>query len=116
MSYQIIDDILDFTSTEEELGKPVGGDLLQGNVTLPVLYALKNPALKNQLKLINSETTQEQLEPIIEEIKKTDAIEASMAVSEMYLQKAFQKLNTLPRGRARSSLAAIAKYIGKRKF
>ncbi len=41
MSYQIIDDILDFTSTEEELGKPVGGDLLQGNVTLPVLYALK---------------------------------------------------------------------------
>ena len=54
MSYQIIDDILDFTSTEEELGKPVGGDLLQGNVTLPVLYALKNPALKNQLKLINT--------------------------------------------------------------
>lgn len=116
MSYQIIDDILDFTSTEEELGKPVGGDLLQGNVTLPVLYALENPALKNQLTLINSETTQEQLEPIIEEIKKTDAIEASMAVSEMYLQKAFEKLNTLPRGRARSSLAAIAKYIGKRKF
>ncbi len=35
MSYQIIDDILDFVSTEEKLGKPAGGDLLQGNITLP---------------------------------------------------------------------------------
>ncbi len=39
MSYQIIDDILDFTGTEKELGKPAGGDLLQGNITLPVLFA-----------------------------------------------------------------------------
>lgn len=40
MSYQIIDDILDFTSTEKALGKPAGGDLLQGNITAPVFYAM----------------------------------------------------------------------------
>ncbi|BBP90345.1 hypothetical protein BsIDN1_39630 [Bacillus safensis] len=116
MSYQIIDDVLDFTSTEEELGKPVGGDLLQGNVTLPVLYALKNPTLEGQLKLINSETTEKQLKPVIESLKQTDAIDRSIRVSEMYLKKAFEQLDKLPRGRARTSLASIAKYIGKRKF
>ncbi|MEC1260527.1 heptaprenyl diphosphate synthase component II [Bacillus swezeyi] len=116
MSYQIIDDILDFTASEEELGKPVGGDLLQGNVTLPVLYALKSPELKARLKLINSETTPEQIKPVIEELKKTDAIEQSFKVSEMYLNKAFRLLETLPKNRARTALGQIAKYIGKRKF
>src|SRR5690625_2652440 len=42
MSYQIIDDILDFTSSEQELGKPTASDLLQGNITLPVLYAMQD--------------------------------------------------------------------------
>src|SRR5699024_6264967 len=37
MSFQIIDDILDFTASEKELGKPTGSDLMQGNITLPVL-------------------------------------------------------------------------------
>lgn len=116
MSYQIIDDILDFTSSEKELGKPVGGDLLQGNVTLPVLYALKSPELKARLMLVNSETTPEQIKPLIKELKKTDAIEQSFKVSEMYLNKAFRLLETLPKNRARTSLGQIAKYIGKRKF
>ena len=46
MSYQIIDDILDFTASEEELGKPAGSDLLQGNITLPVLYCDERPCFK----------------------------------------------------------------------
>ncbi|MCJ2146199.1 heptaprenyl diphosphate synthase component II [Bacillus sp. B19-2] len=116
MSYQIIDDILDFTSSEKELGKPVGSDLLQGNVTLPVLYARKSPELKARLMLVNSETTPEQIKPVIEELKKTDAIEQSFRISEMYLNKAFELLETLPKNRARKALGQIAKYIGKRKF
>ena len=38
MSFQITDDILDITSTDEELGKPAGSDLLNGHLTLPILY------------------------------------------------------------------------------
>ena len=60
---------------------------LQGNVTLPVLYALQNPTLEGQLKLINSETTEKQLKPVIEHLKQTDAIDRSIRVSEMYLKK-----------------------------
>ena len=38
MAFQIVDDILDITSTDEELGKPAGSDLLNGHLTLPILY------------------------------------------------------------------------------
>ena len=41
MAFQLIDDMLDFTSQEETLGKPVGGDLKEGKVTLPLIYALE---------------------------------------------------------------------------
>src|ERR1017187_9706949 len=42
MAFQLIDDMLDFTSREATLGKPVGGDLKEGKVTLPLVYALGN--------------------------------------------------------------------------
>src|SRR5579863_9664570 len=42
MAFQLIDDMLDFTSHEQTLGKPVGGDLKEGKVTLPLVYALEN--------------------------------------------------------------------------
>jgi octaprenyl-diphosphate synthase len=42
MAFQLIDDLLDFTAREETLGKPVGNDLREGKVTLPLVYALEN--------------------------------------------------------------------------
>jgi octaprenyl-diphosphate synthase len=42
MAFQLIDDMLDFTSREQTLGKPVGGDLREGKVTLPLVYALES--------------------------------------------------------------------------
>jgi octaprenyl-diphosphate synthase len=42
MAFQLVDDMLDFTSREKTLGKPVGNDLREGKVTLPLIYALEN--------------------------------------------------------------------------
>jgi octaprenyl-diphosphate synthase len=41
MAFQLIDDMLDFTAREQTLGKPVGGDLREGKITLPLIYALE---------------------------------------------------------------------------
>ena len=50
MCFQIVDDVLDLTATDEALGKPAGQDLLEGVYTLPVIYALRDtPALGAQL-------------------------------------------------------------------
>ena len=53
MSYQIIDDIFDFTATEKELGKPAGGDLLQGNITAPALYAMENNQIRKEIEKVH---------------------------------------------------------------
>lgn len=116
MSFQITDDILDFTATEAELGKPVGSDLLQGNITLPVLFALDDNDLRIELEKVSSDTTFAEINPLIERILQSDAIEKSLKVSDQYLQKAFNILEELPSGRSRSTLYSVTKYIGKRKF
>ncbi|WP_243290066.1 heptaprenyl diphosphate synthase component II [Bacillus sp. FJAT-47783] len=116
LSYQIIDDVLDFTSTKEQLGKPVGSDLLQGNVTLPVLIAMEDESLKQKIIQVNEHTTEEEMKPIIEEIIKSGAVEKSISISNRYLEKSLNMLSPLPRSRMKSALVNIAKYIGKRKF
>lgn len=116
LSFQIVDDILDFTSTEKELGKPVGSDLLQGNITLPVLFAMKDPAIKQCIIQINENTTPEEIKPVIDDIKNSGAIEHSFEISNRYLMKSLQFIDQLPKCKARTALMKIAKYIGKRKF
>jgi octaprenyl-diphosphate synthase len=59
MAFQLIDDMLDFTSREQTLGKPVGGDLREGKVTLPLVYALENatPAERHQVEMVLDDRT-----------------------------------------------------------
>ncbi|MGM9922680.1 MAG: heptaprenyl diphosphate synthase component II [Bacillus sp. (in: firmicutes)] len=116
MSYQITDDILDFTGSEKVLGKPAGGDLKQGNVTLPALIALRDPALRKQIEAVHEGIEDDDMQTIIQSIKQSGAIEQSVEMSERYLQKAFKELEGLPKIKAKKSLNDIAKYIGKRKF
>jgi heptaprenyl diphosphate synthase len=118
MSYQIIDDILDFTSSAEQLGKPAGNDLYQGNITLPVLFAMQdeefNLLVRNTFK-IPEDVTKEQMDIVIRALKETNAIEMSYEISERYLRKAFHALHDFPHNKAKITLEQIAKYIGKRK-
>ncbi|ENH97341.1 heptaprenyl diphosphate synthase component II [Gracilibacillus halophilus YIM-C55.5] len=118
MSYQIIDDILDFTGTEDQLGKPAGSDLLQGNITLPVIYALEDPYIKNELERIftqKEEIEEKQLQPVIEQIAQSSAITKARNVSDLYLKKAYDTLDDLPDVKAKNTLKKIANYIGSRK-
>ncbi|MEK3797560.1 heptaprenyl diphosphate synthase component II [Peribacillus sp. FSL H8-0477] len=116
MSYQITDDILDFTASEKELGKPAGSDLRQGNITLPVLIAMQDPKLKALVKTVHEQISLDEMTVIIEAIKATGSIEKAGEVSKMYLKKAFAQLEGLPASRSKKTLAEIAKNIGNRKF
>ncbi|MFB3160302.1 heptaprenyl diphosphate synthase component II [Neobacillus sp. 179-J 1A1 HS] len=116
MAFQITDDILDFTSSEEELGKPAGSDLLQGNITAPALYAMENEAIRHEIEKVHQNIEPVQIQRIITLIKECGAIEKSIALSDMYLDKALRVLEDLPTNKAKKTLRDIAKFIGRRKY
>jgi len=117
MSFQIIDDILDFTSTDKELGKPAGSDLIQGNITLPILFLKDSPEFRPALEhAISGNMTEIERVALVKRIRESDAIAKSKAISNRYLKKALIELDALPSSPAKKSLREIALYMGKRKF
>lgn len=117
MSFQITDDILDFTSSDEELGKPAGSDFIQGNITLPVLLARKDPEVYSRLKdAVAKEMSDAERMEIVRMIRTSPALQEAKAISDQYLEKALKELDQLPKGPANKTMRKIAMFIGKRKF
>ena len=118
MSFQIIDDILDFTASTEQLGKPTGSDLMQGNITLPVLIALQDSKFETTLRGLFSrkeDIDEVSIAPVLEQLLASDAIEHTYQLSNAYLEKALHDLQMLPENKMKKTLQMIAVYIGKRR-
>ncbi|MDO7864981.1 polyprenyl synthetase family protein [Brochothrix thermosphacta] len=111
MSFQIRDDILDYTMTEAEIGKPVGGDLQQGNITLPAFIAMEDPVLKCQIEKINEKTTSSEMVDVLEAIRTSGALEKAQNISEKYLQKAVAVLDEFNDPKATKPLRQITNYL-----
>ncbi len=117
MSFQIIDDILDFTATDKELGKPAGSDLLQGNITLPMLLLKDDTTMQPYLEKVMAGTlTEEERLKMLQYVRRSDAIKQATAVSDKYLQKALKEVAALPNHPMKKKLRDVALFIGKRKF
>ncbi len=117
MSFQIMDDILDFTSTDKKLGKPAGSDLLNGHLTLPALYLKEEPEFLDYMhQAFNGELTEQTRHNMLKYVRTSDAIEQATLVSDMYLDKARRELSTLPEGKAKDAFMQIANFIGRRNY
>jgi heptaprenyl diphosphate synthase len=91
MCFQVVDDVLDLTATEEVLGKPAGQDLLEGVYTLPVIYALRDqPALREQL---GRPLTTEELDGTRAAARADGAVEAALDVARAHATKAVDALD-----------------------
>lgn len=120
MAFQIRDDILDLTGTEKELGKPPGSDIRQGNLTLPVLCALEDPLIRNDLlaeiERIRIADGQTDVTPFLRMIRNGPYIEEADKLSSRYIDRAIDVLSVLPDIRAKRDLIDIAHFIGNRSY
>ncbi|GAA4709054.1 heptaprenyl diphosphate synthase component II [Brevibacillus fulvus] len=117
MAFQITDDILDFTGTDKQLGKPAGSDLRQGNITLPALYSATKGANKERFQnWIAQGTLQEHMDEAIELIRRGEGIAVAQSLAARYIERARQELAGLPENQTKKSLLEIASFIGERKF
>lgn len=116
MSFQIIDDILDFTATDKQLGKPAGSDLMQGNITLPILLMKDEPRLQPLLQKVAAHgLTEQERQEMLVLVRKSAAIKEATKISNLYLQKALKEVEALPNHPMKKKLRDIALYMGKRK-
>ncbi|MCL6752528.1 solanesyl diphosphate synthase [Nostoc sp. CCCryo 231-06] len=115
IAFQIVDDILDFTSTTDTLGKPVGSDLKSGNLTAPVLFALaQKPSLE---VLIEREFAQEgDLEQALALIQDSQGIQQARELAAHHAKLAIEHLAVLAPSESHQALINIAEYTLSRLY
>jgi all-trans-nonaprenyl-diphosphate synthase len=110
-----VDDILDFTASTEALGKPAGSDLISGNLTAPVLYALEEkPYLE---VLIDREFAQpDDCSQALALVKESNGIERSRALAAQYAQIAVENLQVLKPSESTQALIDLGDYVLSRMY
>ncbi|XP_021287996.1 solanesyl diphosphate synthase 1 [Herrania umbratica] len=109
LSFQVVDDILDFTQSAEQLGKPAGSDLVKGNLTAPVIFALeKEPKLREIIESEFCETGS--LDEAIELVKKCGGIERAQELAKERADLAIKNLQCLPQSAFRLALEDMVMF------
>ena len=111
-AFQIADDVLDYVSDAETLGKNIGDDLAEGKPTLPVIHAIANgtPEQAASLRRAIESGGLDSLDNIVAAIRDTGALEHARSRAEHYARSAQSALSTLPASDARDALAVLADY------
>ena len=115
LAFQVVDDILDFTGNDKQLGKPAVSDLASGYLTAPVLYALEEN--KNLSVLINRELAQEDdLSSALEIIMNSDAIERSRKLAEKFATLSKDAIAWLPESDSKIALLSLPDFVLSRLY
>ena len=119
LAFQIQDDYLDLVSTEDELGKPVGSDIVEGKMTIIVIKALEEASPKDKetlLKILKGEeTSQADVNVAMDLLDKYGALEYARNVAQENVEEAMKLLEILPDSESKQALELIADFVLERK-
>jgi octaprenyl-diphosphate synthase len=120
IAFQLTDDLLDYTSSEEEFGKPVGKDLRDGRITLPLIYTL------SELERVESERLEELFKnhrakdedwmKLMTLVRSNGIVDRIRSEAGLYADKAAGYLDLFPESPIRENLMDLNAYINKRSF
>ncbi|MCP5115661.1 MAG: polyprenyl synthetase family protein, partial [bacterium] len=115
MAFQLVDDVLDFTSKEAVLGKPVGNDLREGKVTLPLIYALENASTeeRRQVEQVLRDGNYERVpfREMLRFIQKHKGIERARERAQVFTEQARTLIQTFHDSPAQRALAVMGELI-----
>jgi geranylgeranyl pyrophosphate synthase len=118
MAFQIVDDILDFTGEQATVGKPVGSDLRQGIITLPVINYFElnpgDPIVKQVLS--NNSLNDDNIQLLVDSIRNSPAIQSALDEACRFIQEGLTGLDNQPDCQEKNALYDLADYIINRKL
>ena len=116
IAYQIVDDVLDMISDQKSLGKPVGSDLTQGTITLPVICYLERGGNDKVInKILSGKGTATDIKKAIALIRESGAINDALDEARAHARKSKAALAHLPAGKPRKALYDLTDYVVERK-
>ena len=111
-AFQLVDDALDYSSSNEDLGKNIGDDLAEGKPTLPLIYALQEcaPEQRDKLRTAIEDGGLEHIDAVMEAIESTNAIDYTSALARSEAESAKAALACFPATPQREALGGLADF------
>jgi octaprenyl-diphosphate synthase len=116
LAFQLVDDVLDLTSNESTLGKPVGSDLKEGKLTLPLIYLMRDgePRHRELVRKALRDSNPDAAAEIFQLVREYRTADRVLEKAHDYAQKARTCLDGFPSCPARDALLSIPDYIVER--
>ncbi len=115
IAFQIVDDVLDYTGTDEHIGKPTGNDLRQGLITLPLIYSLQsqNNGHSDEIGeiLAAKDSNDDRINAIVRWVAQGPGIHAALEEAEQFAQRARNALSIFPPGKDRAVLDELTYFV-----
>lgn len=118
VAFQIKDDILDYEGTVKMIGKPVGGDIKEKKLTLPLIYSLNNVSVKEASrirKIIKNGSNKQNVKDVIQFVRENGGINYAIERAKSYSDKAKEALSILPDSQSKIALEALVEFVIDRK-